>query len=356
MCRKDSPTASRRSRTTPKSSIRCPSSMRRRRRGDSAGTTRRLRSSGRSRCASFRTGIEPIRIFVGPGRGSSLMSAPESGRQSGDRRTTHGAELYRLVAELYPICRSITGDGVRDTLRRIQQRLPLTIHEVPSGTQVFDWTVPREWNIRDAWIKNLNGDRVVDFQKSNLHVVSYSMPVRQEGPSAELQAASAHAAGPSRLDPVQDLVLHGDVGFLRQRRSGRGADRCGVRRLHRLDAGRRSPDVRRVLSARAKARTKSCCPATSVIRRSATTTCPASRSRSLSAGGCPRCRRRRLSYRFLFIPGTIGSITWLARNQDRLGGDSARAGADRPRGTRAPACTSAAGAAQPRSTVPPRTC
>ena len=121
-------------------------------------------------------------------------------------------DLYDLVAELYPICRSITGDGVRETLRRLQQRLPLTIHEVPSGTQVFDWTVPREWNIRDAWIKNLNGDRVVDFRQSNLHVVSYSVPRSTEMSLSELAAAPAHAAGPSRLDPVQDLVLQGDAG------------------------------------------------------------------------------------------------------------------------------------------------
>ena len=141
-------------------------------------------------------------------------------RSSRQRPATTGAELYSLVTELYPICRSITGDGVRDTLRRIQQRLPLAIHEVPSGTQVFDWTVPREWNIRDAWIKNLNGDRVVDFQQSNLHVVSYSVPVRKRVSSGGAEAAPAHAAGASRLDPVQDLVLQGDLGFLRQRRAG----------------------------------------------------------------------------------------------------------------------------------------
>ena len=113
-----------------------------------------------------------------------------------------GAELYGLVTELYPICRSITGDGVRDTLRRIQQRLPLAIHEVPSGTQVFDWTVPREWNIRDAWIKNLNGDRVVDFQRSNLHVVSYSVPVRKRVPLAELRQHLHTLPEHPGLDPV----------------------------------------------------------------------------------------------------------------------------------------------------------
>jgi aminopeptidase-like protein len=90
-----------------------------------------------------------------------------------------GQRLYDCIADLYPICRSITGDGVRETLGRLQRLVPLTVHEVQSGTQAFDWTVPREWNIRDAYIKDARGERVVDFRRSNLHVVNYSMPVRR---------------------------------------------------------------------------------------------------------------------------------------------------------------------------------
>jgi aminopeptidase-like protein len=90
-----------------------------------------------------------------------------------------GKELYRLVEELYPLCRSITGNGVRETLTILQSHIPLTIHEVPSGTQVFDWQVPKEWNICDAYIKNRRGERVIDFRQSNLHVVGYSIPIRQ---------------------------------------------------------------------------------------------------------------------------------------------------------------------------------
>src|SRR5262245_30333677 len=95
--------------------------------------------------------------------------------------------MHRLVAELYPICRSITGDGFRQTLRRIGDIIPLEIQEVPTGTQVFDWTVPREWNIRDAWVKNAAGEKVIDFQRSNLHVVNYSVPVRRKMRLAELR-------------------------------------------------------------------------------------------------------------------------------------------------------------------------
>ena len=90
-----------------------------------------------------------------------------------------GDSMYALAEALYPICRSITGEGVRATLDRIASELPLEITEVPSGTQVFDWTVPREWNIRDAWIKGPDGEKVVDFADHNLHVVNYSAPVHE---------------------------------------------------------------------------------------------------------------------------------------------------------------------------------
>ncbi|MDQ3199755.1 MAG: DUF4910 domain-containing protein, partial [Verrucomicrobiota bacterium] len=84
-----------------------------------------------------------------------------------------GAEMHALITRLYPICRSITGDGVRKTLQIIREQMPIELREVPSGTRVLDWTVPREWNIRDAWIKNGAGERLVDFRQLNLHVVSY---------------------------------------------------------------------------------------------------------------------------------------------------------------------------------------
>lgn len=90
-----------------------------------------------------------------------------------------GNEMYGLMQELYPICRSITGDGVRRTLEIIQKHIPITIYEVPSGTEVFDWKVPQEWNINDAYIKNSNGEKIIDFNDSNLHVLNYSVPVNR---------------------------------------------------------------------------------------------------------------------------------------------------------------------------------
>ncbi|MGB6336331.1 MAG: DUF2172 domain-containing protein, partial [Thermoanaerobaculia bacterium] len=96
-------------------------------------------------------------------------------------------EMRRLMTELFPICRSITGDGVRRTLEIVRQLVPLEVIEVPSGTAVFDWTVPNEWNIRDAYIKGPDGEKVVDFGEHNLHVVGYSVPIRQTMPLDELE-------------------------------------------------------------------------------------------------------------------------------------------------------------------------
>src|SRR4030067_2703253 len=89
-----------------------------------------------------------------------------------------GLWMYRFIEELYPICRSITGEGVRETLRRIGNHVHIDIHEVPTGTPAFDWIIPKEWNIRDAYIKHQAGERVVDFRKSTLHVLNYSAPFR----------------------------------------------------------------------------------------------------------------------------------------------------------------------------------
>ncbi len=99
-----------------------------------------------------------------------------------------GHSIYEMVKRLFPICRSITGNGVRQTLRIIKQYIPeMEIVEVPTGTRAFDWLVPREWNIRDAYILDPEGRKIVDFKQSNLHVVGYSIPVNRTIPLSELQ-------------------------------------------------------------------------------------------------------------------------------------------------------------------------
>ncbi len=98
--------------------------------------------------------------------------------------------MYKLAERLFPICRSITGNGVRQTLKILQDHIPLVIHEVPSGTKVFDWTVPKEWNIKDAYVADEKGKRIIDFKKNNLHVVGYSTPVNKTVTLSELDEHS----------------------------------------------------------------------------------------------------------------------------------------------------------------------
>ena len=94
-----------------------------------------------------------------------------------NRISSIGEEMYQLIHELYPICRSITGDGVRKTHEMIDKHVKLDRYEIPTGTQVFDWQVPKEWNIKDAYIIDPSGKKIVDFKNSNLHVLNYSTPI-----------------------------------------------------------------------------------------------------------------------------------------------------------------------------------
>jgi len=98
-----------------------------------------------------------------------------------------GHEMMEMIVKLFPICRSITGNGVRETLNILQKEIPIKIHEVPSGTQVFDWTVPKEWNIYDAYVIGPDGNKIIDFKENNLHVVGYSTPVNKTLSLKELQ-------------------------------------------------------------------------------------------------------------------------------------------------------------------------
>src|SRR5947199_3097114 len=158
----------------------------------------RLRMVGQGRRGRADRGLPEVRPGQGrlqPGVHPAGLAAPP-GRRRHRRRVAAappmkplrtGEELHALVERLYPICRSITGDGTRQTLDTIGEHIALDRHEVPTGTQVLDWTIPLEWNIRDAYIASPDGRRVVDFQESNLHVVGYSVPVSERMPLAELR-------------------------------------------------------------------------------------------------------------------------------------------------------------------------
>jgi aminopeptidase-like protein len=230
--------------------------------------------------------------------------------------TPSGEELHRLIVDLYPICRSITGDGLRATLRRLGEIVPLALNEVPSGTPVFDWIVPREWNISDAYIKNSRGERVVDFRKSNLHVMNYSVPVHRRMSLAELKPHLFTLPDHPDWIPYRTSYYREAWGFcLTQRQMEQlNEDQYEVSIDSTLKdgnltygefflAGRSEQEV--IISCHA------CHPSLCNDNLSGLAIA-AFLARYLSS------QPRRYSYRFLFIPGTIGAIVWLSRNEDKV--------------------------------------
>lgn len=221
--------------------------------------------------------------------------------------------LLNLIKELYPICRSITGEGVRETLRIIQKRVPLEIQEVPSGTKVFDWTVPLEWNIADAYVMNRAGKRVIDFQSHNLHLMSYSVPVRKKMGLEELRphlfSLPAHPEWiPYRTSYYKEnwgfCMRHVDFEELSDEEYDVVIDstlQAGSLTYGELYLpGETSDEV--LISCHV------CHPSLCNDNLSGITV-------AVKLAETMAARSRRYSYRFLFIPGTIGSITWLAQNE-----------------------------------------
>jgi aminopeptidase-like protein len=227
-----------------------------------------------------------------------------------------GEELHELVADLYPITRSITGDGVRETLRRIGEIVPLEVHEVPTGTQALDWTVPREWNIRDAYVKDSRGRRVIDFGASNLHVVGYSTPVETRAPLGELKEHLFTIPEHPDWIPYRTSYYRESWGFCLRHNAllDLDDDVYDVRIDSTLEDGHLTygeyylPGDR---EAEVLISTHVCHPslANDNVSGLAVATLLA---RALAE------RPRRLSYRFVFVPGTIGAIVWLSRNRETV--------------------------------------
>jgi aminopeptidase-like protein len=224
-----------------------------------------------------------------------------------------GEKSYAMVEALYPICRSITGDGVRRSLRLLWSTVPLQLHEVPSGTEVFDWTVPKEWNIRDAYIKNAAGERVVDFQRSNLHVLNYSAPVHRMMSLAELRQHLFTLPETPDWVPYRTSYYNESWGFcLSHRQLERMEDgEYEVCIDSSLEPGFLTYGEYRIQGATDDEVLISC------------HSCHPSLCNDNLSGMVIAARLARLledvnlrySYRFVWIPGTIGSITWLARNE-----------------------------------------
>jgi aminopeptidase-like protein len=227
-----------------------------------------------------------------------------------------GQEMLALIAELYPICRSITGNGLRETLHRLQQFIPLKIQEVPTGTRVFDWTVPLEWNIRDAYVKNSRGERVIDFRKSNLHVLNYSVPVLKRMGLEELKLHLFTLPEHPDWIPYRTSYYKRNWGFCLSHKEfvELPEDEYEVCIDASLENGHLTYGELYLPG-----------ETSDEILVSAHTCHPSLANDNLSgvAIACFLSRYiskllRRYSYRFLFIPGTIGAITWLCVNESAV--------------------------------------
>jgi len=224
-----------------------------------------------------------------------------------------GREMHEFMKELYPFCRSITGDGLRTTLHHIQKRIPLIMHEVPTGTQVFDWTIPKEWNIRDAYIKDSHGNRVVDFQQSNLHVVSYSLPIHRKMTLDELKPHLFSLPDRPEWIPYRTAYYRESWGFCLSHKQllGLHEGEYEVCIDSSLEPGHLSYGECYLKGAREEEILISChvCHPSLCNDNLSGVVLGTRLAESLVN------RPHQYSYRFLFLPVTIGAIAWLCLNE-----------------------------------------
>jgi aminopeptidase-like protein len=226
-----------------------------------------------------------------------------------------GREMLAVVRELYPICRSITGEGLRRSLRILQRLAPLALREVPTGTAVFDWVVPREWTLRAARLTGPDGEVIADADRLNLHVLNYSVPFRGTVALEELDKHLHSLPDQPELVPYRTSYYREDWGFClshRQRASLRPG-RYDVLIDTSLEEGSLTYGELVIPGASAAEVLVSahCCHPSLANDNLTGMVLAATLARLL------RETSLRHTYRFLFVPGTIGAIAWLARNEDQ---------------------------------------
>jgi aminopeptidase-like protein len=234
----------------------------------------------------------------------------------GYRQHAVADNMHGLMTQLYPICRSITGDGVRQTLKIIKEHIPLQIEEVPSGTGVFDWTVPKEWNIYEAYIKDSKGKKIIDFKDNNLHVMSYSIPMHKKMALADLKNHLYTLSDHPEWIPYRTSYYKEDWGFCMTHNQ-----------FVDLEEGEYEVFINSTLQ------NGSLTYGELLIKGDledevliSTHICHPSMCNDNLSGVCLATflakkmikQPLRYSYRFLFVPGTIGAITWLAKNEEHV--------------------------------------
>lgn len=233
-----------------------------------------------------------------------------------NHRRDVGEEAWRLVERLYPLARSLTGDGVRATFAILAEHAPLEVHEVPTGTAVLDWTVPQEWNVREAWIAGPDGARVVDVRDHTLHLMSYSTPVHTQMNLQELRPHLYSLPEQPDLIPYRTSFYEPRWGFC-----------LPHRQLEALPEGEYEVCVDTTLEDGHLSYAEIVLPgagehevllhAHSCHPSLANDNCSSLALATLLAHELAD-RENRYTYRFVFAPATIGAITWLARNENVL--------------------------------------
>jgi aminopeptidase-like protein len=227
-----------------------------------------------------------------------------------------GGGLHQFASRLYPICRSITGQGVRQTLALIGEHIPLAIREVPSGTTVYDWEVPLEWNIEDAAVLDPDGERIVDFQMHNLHVVGYSEPVAQTVSLSELEPQLHSLPDSPGWIPYRTSYYRRTWGF------------CLAHETRQtMRSGRYRVEIKSSLAPGSLSYGEIAIPGrsreevlffTHVCHPSLANDNTSGMAIATALAGWIAGESRRYSYRFVFAPGTIGSLCWLRQNERSL--------------------------------------
>lgn len=229
-----------------------------------------------------------------------------------------GEEIYALAARIFPICRSITGDGVRETIDILSESVPFERHEVPTGTAVLDWEVPNEWNISDAYIAGPDGNRITDFKNNNLHVLNYSTPIRAVLPLAELRQHIFTLPEQPDLIPYRTSYYQANWGFCMSHRQLLELEKAGGRFEVVIDSRLEPGHLTYAEYLHPGATQDEILLSTHVCHPSlANDNCSGLALLTLFAREL-RGRKTRYSYRILLIPGTIGALTWLSRNEERL--------------------------------------
>jgi aminopeptidase-like protein len=227
-----------------------------------------------------------------------------------------GDEIYQLAAELFPIFRSLTGPGVRESLELLRKSIPLEIKAVASGTEVLDWIVPKEWVFREAWIKDPSGKTIINSRENNLHVVGYSAPIHRTLALSELKRFLFSDPAHPDVIPYRTAYYADTWGFClsQNARDGLVEGEYEVMIDSSLVEGELNYGelFHKGMSNEEIVLTTHCCHPSM-----ANDNCSGMAMLAFLAKQILQIETR-YSYRFLWIPGTIGAISWLAANEDRL--------------------------------------